>query len=503
MLDIRAIHCPSPLPEVDFASVTLTVRLKNYADEPGEVTGTFRVYNDTTGLLIHTSGIAPVTIAAGVTVDVDALTDFDPPAPADDVYFVLFDGTARNELVPDGIGIHRGVFYFDVKAIGMGPAPAAHHATHEDGGSDEVDCTGLAGTGASAHAASHEKAGADELEVADLATAELDDTLVLSPDGGGGVEFRAPAAAGASPATFELFTADGTWTKPVGAKLVYVECVGAGGGGGGGRGGVGTQLRLGGSGGGAGALARRFFPADGLAATVDITVPAGGTGGGNQADGVAGTTSKFGAVQGTGLWAFGGGYGCGNATNNLSGGAGGGTASVGGNGSASSAPGGFPGAGSATAIGGQGAASVVIGAGGNAEYGGGAGGGTQNSGNWTFIGGSSLYGPAGGGAGGACLTDDSEVAGSAGGAHGSYVAGGGGAGGAVNGGAGGNGATGNGYSTCGAGGGGGGGQDSGTGGAGGTGGAPGGGGGGSGGGTSSGGTGGTGGRGEVRVWVWF
>ena len=183
MLDIRAIHYPSPLSEVNFASVTLTVRLKNYADEPGEVTGSFRVYNDTTGLLIHTSGIAPVTVAAGVTVDVDALTDFDPPAPADDVYFVLFDGTARNELVPDGIGIHRGVFYFDVKAIGMGPAPAAHHATHEDGGSDEIDVTGLVGTFA---------------VIEDMPTAELDDTLVLAPDGAGGVEFRTESGGGGS-----------------------------------------------------------------------------------------------------------------------------------------------------------------------------------------------------------------------------------------------------------------------------------------------------------------
>jgi hypothetical protein len=186
VLDIRAIHYPSPLSEVNFKSVPLSVRLKNYADETGQVTGMFRVYNDTTGLLIFSSEIEPINVAAGVTIDVSSLTDFDPPAPADDVYFVLFDGTAVNALVPDGISIHRGAFYFDVKPVGMGPAPAAHHATHENGGSDEIDCTGLTGVGG---------AGGN---IEDMPTAEMDDALVLAPDGAGGVEFRAESGGGGS-----------------------------------------------------------------------------------------------------------------------------------------------------------------------------------------------------------------------------------------------------------------------------------------------------------------
>lgn len=147
MLDIRATHYVSPLSEVDFESVPLTVHLANVADETGLVTGRFRVYNTTTGVLIHTSEIVPLSIAAGQSVDVSALTDFDPPAPLDDTYFVVFDGHASNYLVPDGIGIFLGAFHFDVKPVGMGPAPTAHHATHELGGSDEIDCTGLPGTG--------------------------------------------------------------------------------------------------------------------------------------------------------------------------------------------------------------------------------------------------------------------------------------------------------------------------------------------------------------------
>jgi len=144
MLDIRATAYLSPLLEVDFASVPLTVRIANVADETGLVTGRFRIYNNTTGALIHTSEITPVSLAAGQTIDVTALTDFDPPAPLDDTYFVVFDGNASNALVPDGIFIFLSARHFDVKTVGMGPAPAAHHATHETGGSDPIDLGALA-----------------------------------------------------------------------------------------------------------------------------------------------------------------------------------------------------------------------------------------------------------------------------------------------------------------------------------------------------------------------
>lgn len=147
MLDIRATSYVSPVSEVTFESIPLTVHIVNVADETGLVTGKFRVYNDTTGLMIHSSDIAPLSLAGHQSIDVTALTDFDPPAPLDDTYFVIFDGHASNALVPDGTNFTLGAFYFNVKPTGMGPAPAAHHATHEDGGSDEIDCTGLVGAG--------------------------------------------------------------------------------------------------------------------------------------------------------------------------------------------------------------------------------------------------------------------------------------------------------------------------------------------------------------------
>ena len=196
MLDIRAVAYIAPVSEVDFAPVPLTIRLVNYADETGLVSAGFRIYNDSTGLLIYQSDIIPVEIAKGETVDVSALTDFMPPAPADDTYFVLFDGNAANALVPDGINIHLGSFYFDVKPAPLGPIPAGHAVTHEDTGIDEIDVTGLAGLLADPqtpilHSGTHALPSPDAVYVDFLATLENSTYWRLSPNGAGGVKWNA------------------------------------------------------------------------------------------------------------------------------------------------------------------------------------------------------------------------------------------------------------------------------------------------------------------------
>lgn len=180
MLDIRAVAYIAPLSEVDFAPVPLTVRLVNYADEPGLVSGGFRIYNGITGLLVHQSDITPLELSKGETTDVSALTDFSPPGPAVDTYFVLFDGIAANALVPDGITIHLGTFYFDVKPAPLGPIPAGHAVTHEDTGIDEINVTDLSGLLADPqtpilHHLEHEAGGADEINVAGLSGELADD----------------------------------------------------------------------------------------------------------------------------------------------------------------------------------------------------------------------------------------------------------------------------------------------------------------------------------------
>lgn len=79
--------------------------------------------------------------------------------------------------------------------------PTAHASSHENGGSDEISVAGLSGELADAqtpktHAASHSDGGADEVTVENLATASTDTSLVLKPDGSGGLAFGAGGGGG-------------------------------------------------------------------------------------------------------------------------------------------------------------------------------------------------------------------------------------------------------------------------------------------------------------------
>lgn len=298
-----------------------------------------------------------------------------------------------------------------------------------------------------------------------------------------------------------------TWTKPIGAKAVYVVCVGGGGGGGGGVGNAAATARIGGGGGGGGAKAERWIlPAD-LAATETATVGAGGNGGtGNTGaaggNGTAGGNSTFGAH----LTCYGGGYGKGGITATVSaGGGGGGSAGAGSNGAAATNVGGLPAVtAGANGISGQGGGGNIGATNGKAEYGGGGGNGSSATPGAAGAGGSSIYGAGGGGGGGGITTGNAAQVAGQGGNVGSYATGGGAAAGTSG-------------ATCTVGtagtagnsakngtGGGGGGSDTNTAGcAGGAGGALGGGGGGGGAGTNVGGAGGAGGRGEIRVYTFF
>jgi len=297
----------------------------------------------------------------------------------------------------------------------------------------------------------------------------------------------------------QIFTTDGTWTKPTGAKSVEVVLVGSGGGGGGGAFGN-INNEKGGGGGGGGAVVIGTFPASILGATETVTVPAGGSGGAGTGIIGSGSGGNNGASSSFGTWLTAGGGGGGAAGvmggSGVAGGGGGGSL-----GSAAGATGGEPSLAAGTnAISGQGpsgSTSTVN----NAEFGGGTGGRSASGG------GSSIY-AAGGGGGGGNSNGVGNSTGGNGGTTDSYTIEGGGAGG--NGVAGSAGAS---NTTLkkrygGSGGGGGGGNGSTVGGAGGAGGVPGGGGGGggsgsnTGGGTSSG-AGGTGGRGEVKVITYF
>lgn len=107
--------------------------------------------------------------------------------------------------------------------------------------------------------------------------------------------------------TTQVFTADGTWTRPSGLRFVRVRVVGGGGGGGGATSGGGHGSAGFGA---AGGDSIKVIQAADLGATETVTIGTGGAGGaaGNN-DGTAGTTTSFGAH----LSATGGGFGEGSA----------------------------------------------------------------------------------------------------------------------------------------------------------------------------------------------
>jgi hypothetical protein len=164
MLDVRPVAYVTPIAEQEIGPLTPVLRVQNLADEDAVISGLVRIYRESTGLQIYHSVLASTPLPHGTTVDVSALTPWNPGAPADDDYFCLAQVDARSLLTGQLQSAQLGQFFFDITPAPMGQPPATHHTTHEFGGMDELDCTGLVGAGGIP--APHDIAGASHTSTA-------------------------------------------------------------------------------------------------------------------------------------------------------------------------------------------------------------------------------------------------------------------------------------------------------------------------------------------------
>jgi len=146
MLDVRVLAYVVPLAEQVLNDITPVIQVKNFADEDATITGLIRIYRKSTDTLEYSSELATTILAHGATANIAALSAWSPGAPADDDYFILANILATSFLPGPPIRATLGAWTFDIKPGPMGPAPAAHHTTHELGGMDEIDLTGFAPT---------------------------------------------------------------------------------------------------------------------------------------------------------------------------------------------------------------------------------------------------------------------------------------------------------------------------------------------------------------------
>jgi hypothetical protein len=145
MLDVRIKAYVVPLAEQVLDDLTPVIQVKNYADEDAVITGLIRIYRKSTDTLEYSSQLAVTILAHGTEANIAALSAWSPGAPSDDDYFILADIEAASDQPGPPIRATLGAFTFDIKPGPMGPAPAAHHTTHELGGMDELDLTGMSG----------------------------------------------------------------------------------------------------------------------------------------------------------------------------------------------------------------------------------------------------------------------------------------------------------------------------------------------------------------------
>lgn len=166
----------------------------------------FLLTNDS-GELVQKNPDGTVTGVSGAPEDAEYVTTTESSSLSNDTAHSTLTGADLHDPAQHGSTHEQGgTDELDVTGLSGDLAdpqdPKSHSTTHENGGGDELNVSGLSGDLADAqdpkaHQSTHQEGGADELQVDALGASSTASTEFFGPDGSGGVEVR-PAGGGAT-----------------------------------------------------------------------------------------------------------------------------------------------------------------------------------------------------------------------------------------------------------------------------------------------------------------
>jgi len=173
-IDVKVLYLETPSVSAPQASYTIGVRMRNEGIHPRSSAGVVSVYDKGSGLLIQTFQVASAIMGPGEEKQAFSTLQLDLRLTPVDTE-LLFSGaiTCDGDMVPANNILNPTTVKVTAEPPPPPPPVAAHASQHRDGGSDELDVTGLYGVLGTPqpyadHAAAHQLGGDDQLSLAGL-----------------------------------------------------------------------------------------------------------------------------------------------------------------------------------------------------------------------------------------------------------------------------------------------------------------------------------------------